>query len=112
MVRNVVTASVPSVPAAPSEPSVPSEPPSTLNTFIESDKPSLETDTVTGKFVLVEFNPPLFRAPVNDILPDDIPLCFPPLLVTPLLSNPKLVTLPPAVDIVISPLPIAAFRFC
>ena len=103
LVRNVVTASVPSAPA------VPSAPPSTLKSLIESLNPSLVTEMVTGKLDLVEFNPPLFNAPVNDILPDDIPLCLPLLFVTLLLSKSKFVTLPPAVEIVISELPIAAF---
>ena len=57
---------------------------------------------------MVEFKPPVFNAPLNDILPLTIPV---PLL-TSLLSKSKLVTFPPAVDIVISLLLIVPLRFC
>ena len=106
-VKNAVTASVPSVPSDPVEP------PSTLKTFIVSDNESFETSIVTGKFNLLEFNPPAFKLLENDILPDDIPLCFPLLFVTLLLSNEKLVTLESrAVLIVISLAATASDKFC
>jgi len=102
LVKNAVTASVPSEPAVP---------PSTLNTFIESVKPSLVAEIVTGNLSLSEPKPPELVAAENDKLPLTIPL---KLESTSLLSKLKLVMfVPSAPVIVISPLPIVAlFKFC
>jgi len=92
----VVTASEPSEPSAPAAPVAPSEPPSTLNTFVESDKlfALFDTDTVNGK---------------SDFAKDEngtVNVCCPvPLLIVPLKDG-VVSVLPPAFVIVISPVSI------
>ena len=102
MVKKVVTASVPSEPAVP---------PSTLNTFIESVKPSLVADIVTGNLSLSEPKPPAEVAAENDKLPLTIPLKSESTFV--LLKVNPVMFVPSAPVIVTSPLPIVAlFKFC